>query len=106
MAHALSSSGVIKAGPIAVDMNAHRAWIEGREVKLGPIEFDLLVTLIRRRGKVQSRGRLLKDVWQTSRDMETRTVDMHVHRLRAKLGAASRLIETVRGVGYRFSSVP
>ena len=102
----LSSYGVIKAGPIAVDVTAHRTWIEGREVELSPIEFDLLVALMTHRGRVQSRHELLKNVWHRNPDGETRTVDMHMSRLRAKLGACSRFIETIRGVGYRFSSAP
>ena len=106
MLPAHSSYGVIKAGPIAVDATARRTWVEGRGVKLTPIEFDLLVTLMRHQDQMQSRRQLLKNVWHRNPDGETRTVDMHVYRLRAKLGVASRFIETVRGVGYRFSSAP
>jgi two-component system phosphate regulon response regulator PhoB len=62
----------------------------------------LLETLIERRGRVQSRERLLQDVWQHQPDMQTRTVDMHIQRLRTKLGDSGDLIETVRGFGYRF----
>ena len=106
MVHPLSNYGVIKAGPIAVDMTAHRTWIDGHEVELTPIECDLLVTVMEHQEQAQSRRELLKNVWHRSSDFKTCTVDMHVQRLRAKLGAASRFIETVRGVGYRFSSAP
>jgi two-component system phosphate regulon response regulator PhoB len=70
-------------------------------VELTPIEYRLLLTLVERQGRVQSRPHLLETVWQAQPDLQTRTVDMHVNRLRAKLGAAGDLIETVRGFGYR-----
>jgi two-component system phosphate regulon response regulator PhoB len=61
-----------------------------------------LLTLVERRGRVQGRGLLLETVWDAAPDIQTRTVDMHVQRLRTKLGAAGDMIETVRGFGYRF----
>ena len=67
------------------------------------LEFDLLVTLMRRRGRAQSRDRLLQDVWGVAPELSTRTVDTHIKRLREKLQAAAVSVETVRGVGYRFS---
>ena len=70
-------------------------------MELTPIEFRLLLLLLERRGRVQSRPQLLESVWQAQPDVQTRTVDMHVKRLRAKLGRAGALIETVRGFGYR-----
>jgi len=70
-------------------------------VDLTPLEFRLLTTLMTRLGRVQSRERLLTDVWEMSGELETRTVDTHVKRLREKLGPARDLLETVRGVGYR-----
>ena len=82
----LSNFGVITVGPIAVDLTAHRTWIEGREVELTPIEFDLLVTLMEHQDQAQSRHQLLENAWYKNPDGETRTVDMHVSRLRAKLG--------------------
>jgi two-component system, OmpR family, phosphate regulon response regulator PhoB len=88
-------------GPIRVDVEAHRCWVEGAEVELTPIEFKLLTTFMTRLGRVQSRDRLLEDVWEMSGELETRTVDTHVKRLREKLGPARDLLETVRGVGYR-----
>jgi two-component system phosphate regulon response regulator PhoB len=88
-------------GGIAIDRSAHRVSVEGQEVELTPTEFKLLLTLAERRGRVQARGHLLETVWEAAPDIQTRTVDMHVQRLRAKLGAAGELIETVRGFGYR-----
>jgi two-component system phosphate regulon response regulator PhoB len=91
-------------GAIRVDVSAHRAYVGGEEVPLTPLEFRLLVTLMSRVGRVQSREQLLEDVWEMSSELETRTVDTHVKRLREKLGAARDLLETVRGVGYRLVS--
>jgi two-component system phosphate regulon response regulator PhoB len=70
---------------------------------LTALEFKLLVTLWDRRGRVQTRDRLLSDVWGIDADITSRTVDTHVKRLREKLGSIGDKIETVRGVGYRFS---
>jgi two-component system phosphate regulon response regulator PhoB len=88
-------------GPIRVDVDAHRAVVDGAEVQLTPIEFRLLATFMARLGRVQSREQLLEDVWGMSPDLETRTVDTHVKRLREKLGSGRDLLETVRGIGYR-----
>ncbi len=88
-------------GSIRVDLAAHRAFVAGEEVVLTPLEFRLLVTFMSRLGRVQSREQLLEDVWEMSSEIETRTVDTHVKRLREKLGPARDLLETVRGVGYR-----
>jgi two-component system phosphate regulon response regulator PhoB len=95
---------VLRAGPLLVDLEAHRVKVDGSDVGLTPKEFRLLVVLLERRGRTQSRTTLLETVWDTIADIETRTVDMHVGRLRAKLGPAGDLIETVRGFGYRFRS--
>ena len=88
-------------GPIRVDVDAHRAYVDGAEIALTPLEFKLLITLMTRLGRVQSREQLLEDVWEMSSEVETRTVDTHVKRLREKLGSGRDLLETVRGVGYR-----
>ncbi len=92
---------VSEVGPIRVDVEAHRVFVDGEEVALTPLEFKLLRTLMTRLGRVQPRERLLEDVWDMSTEVETRTVDTHMKRLREKLGVARDLIETVRGVGYR-----
>ncbi|ACG75328.1 two component transcriptional regulator, winged helix family [Anaeromyxobacter sp. K] len=88
-------------GPIRVDVESHRAYVDGAEVVLTPLEFKLLTTLMSRLGRVQSREQLLEDVWEMSAEVETRTVDTHVKRLREKLGSGRDLLETVRGIGYR-----
>jgi two-component system, OmpR family, phosphate regulon response regulator PhoB len=88
-------------GPIRVDVDAHRVFIDGAEAVLTPLEFRLLTTFMARLGRVQSREQLLEDVWEMSPEVETRTVDTHVKRLREKLGTGRELLETVRGVGYR-----
>jgi two-component system phosphate regulon response regulator PhoB len=100
-APAQAGGHVIKVGPLSVDRAALTVAVDGAPVELTPIEYRLLLTLLERRGRVQSRPHLLEAVWQAQPDLQTRTVDMHVNRLRAKLGAAGDLIETVRGFGYR-----
>src|SRR6266699_3097030 len=101
-APAVAAGGLVTAGPIAVDRHAHRVTVNGTEVELTATEFKLLTTLIEREGRVQSRAQLLETVWLAQPDIQTRTVDMHVQRLRQKLGRAGDHIETVRGAGYRF----
>ena len=99
-------AAVFSTGPLKVDRDAHRAWLEGQELALTALEFKLLVTLWDRRGRVQTRERLLSDVWGIDAEITSRTVDTHVKRLREKLGPIGERIETVRGVGYRFSDEP
>ncbi len=93
---------LITIGPIQIDRSAHKVSTDGREIELTPTEFKLLLTLVERRGRVQGRSHLLETVWEAAPDIQTRTVDMHIQRLRAKLGPAGEMIETVRGFGYRF----
>ena len=92
---------VLAIGPLRVDIGAHRVSVLGEECALTALEFRLVSTLVERAGRVQTRERLLEDVWEMRADTTTRTVDTHVTRLRRKLGAAGGLIETIRGVGYR-----
>jgi two-component system phosphate regulon response regulator PhoB len=92
---------VIALGDLVIDVPAHRVEVEGEEILLTALEFRLLLDLASRAGRVQSRDALLERVWGYSPDVETRTVDTHVKRLREKLGAGAAHIETVRGVGYR-----
>jgi two-component system phosphate regulon response regulator PhoB len=99
---AVSAGSTLAAGPVSIDRSAHRASINGQELSLTATEYKLLLTLVERRGRVQSRPQLLEIVWEAQPDIQTRTVDMHVQRLRSKLGEAGKLIETVRGFGYRF----
>jgi len=93
-----------KLGLIEIDTAGHRAWVDGKRVELTVLEFKLLCTFIERRGRAQSRVQLLDDVWGVQADITTRTVDVHIKRLRTKLGPAGDYIETVRGVGYRLST--
>ncbi len=104
-AEPVSPNRRLSVGPVELDVEAHRAFVRGDEVDLTPLEFRLIHTLLDRRGRVQSRRQLLAAVWDTTADIETRTVDMHVARLRNKLGEAGELVETVRGLGYRFRAV-
>lgn len=94
-------SDVTAIGPLTIDRSAHRVLVSGRDIDLTPTEFKLLTLLAERKGRVQPRTMLLEIVWDAAPDIQTRTVDMHVQRLRAKLGEAGDLIETVRGFGYR-----
>ncbi len=96
----------IEFGKLRVDRDAHRVVVAGEEVPLTTLEFKLLVTLLERKNRVQSRSVLLNDVWGIEADITSRTVDTHVKRLREKLGEAGQYVETVRGVGYRFSETP
>jgi two-component system alkaline phosphatase synthesis response regulator PhoP len=98
---------ILTAGPVTVDLPAHRVMVAGETVDLTRKEFDLLTALIRSRGRVLTRDLLLERVWGYAYPGETRTVDVHIRRLRQKLGDRVRdHIETVVGVGYRFRSDP
>lgn len=87
---------------LQLDPAAHRVSVNGEEVVLSALEFKLLTTLHRRRNRVQTRGALLEEVWGGGDGVSVRTVDACIKRLRQKLGSAGQLIQTVRGVGYRF----
>jgi two-component system phosphate regulon response regulator PhoB len=92
----------IEREALRVDLDRHRCYVGGGEIELTAKEFDLVVALMRRPGRVLTRERLLEEVWGSSIKVTLRTIDTHMKRLRAKLGPAGDLIETVRGVGYRF----
>ena len=92
----------IQAGPLQIHPIGHRAQVAGEYVELTATEFRLLLTLAQRRGRVQSREELLNVVWGYEYSGYRRTVDTHVRRLREKIGEAAEMVETVRGVGYRF----
>lgn len=87
---------------LRIDIPRHEVVVEGKRVDLTATEFKLLTVLAERRGRVQSREALLRDVWEYDNFIDTRTVDTHMRRLRDKLGGAARYLDTVRGVGYRF----
>ena len=91
----------IEISGVVIDAELHQLSIDGVEVILTATEFRLLQLLMERKGRVQSRDHLLVAVWNYDTDIETRTVDTHVRRVREKLGPYAHLIETVRGVGYR-----
>jgi DNA-binding response OmpR family regulator len=93
----------LKLGEIEIDVPRHQVQVSGRRLTLTATEFRLLEILARRRGRVQSRDRLLQDVWGYENPIDSRTVDTHMRRLREKLGGAADQLETVRGVGYRFA---
>jgi len=88
--------------PLVIDLGEHTVRLKGQVLTLTATEFKLLHRLARRPGRAFSRDQLLSEVWGYSGDLETRTVDTHMKRLRAKLGEAGAWIETVRGLGYRF----
>ncbi|MHB1096714.1 MAG: response regulator [Gemmatimonadaceae bacterium] len=96
-----STGELLTIGALAIDRAAHKVTVRGHDIDLTPTEFKLLLLLAERRGRVQGRAQLLESVWEAAPDIQTRTVDMHVQRLRAKLESAGDLIETVRGFGYR-----
>jgi two-component system phosphate regulon response regulator PhoB len=98
-----SSRDVMVIGPLQIDRSAHRVTVDDAEVDLTPTEYKLLLLLAERSGRVQPRALLLETVWDAAPDIQTRTVDMHVQRLRNKLGRVGDMIETVRGFGYRFN---
>ena len=93
---------LLTAGEVVLDVGGHRLRVGDDEVTLTATEFRLLEVLMERRGRVQSRGQLLRDVWGYADDVDSRTVDTHVRRLRRKLGPEAKRIETLIGVGYRF----
>ncbi len=92
----------LKLGDLLIDRPRHLVTWRGKHIELTATEFKLLVLLAQRRGRVQSRDQLLRDVWDYSGLVDTRTVDTHMRRLREKLGPAAKHLDTVRGVGYRF----
>lgn len=97
---------VLVAGDLALDLGSVRVTLRGRELPVTPTEYRLLRVLLENRGRMQERSALLEAAWDPDRKgadrIRTRTVDMHIRRLRSKLGSAGERIETVRGFGYRF----
>jgi len=94
---------ILSEGDINVDISRHEVTVKGKLVELTQMEFKLLCTFLERRGRVQTRESLLTDVWGIDTMVETRTIDTHIKSLRSKLGKAGEKIETVRGMGYKFS---
>ena len=96
---------ILEYGSISMNLDAHKVKENGAEILLTALEFKLLKHLLKRKGRVQSRDQLLSDVWKLSTEVTTRTVDTHIKRLREKLGKSGDLIQTIRGVGYRFNNL-
>ena len=94
----------LRFGELEIDVPRHQVSVGGDPVVLTATEFKLLEILARRRGRVQTRERLLQDVWGYENPIDSRTVDTHMRRLREKIGDAARYLETIRGVGYRFTA--
>jgi len=91
----------LRVGEIQLDSDTHQVLVKGDTLELTATEFRLLRLMMERQGRVQTREHLLLNVWNYSTEIETRTVDTHVRRLREKLGQEAGWIETIRGVGYR-----
>ena len=94
----------LRIGVLDIDAVRHLVKVNDQPITLTATEFKLLELLARRRGRVQTRDRLLQDVWGYDNPIDTRTVDTHMRRLREKLGPAAEYLETIRGVGYRFGT--
>ena len=92
---------VLKAAGLEIDLARHLATLDGRELVLTLMEFKLLVALLKRKGEAQSRESLLSDVWDIDKNINTRTIDTHITRIREKLGETGSIIKTVRGLGYK-----
>ncbi len=97
------STGKLQIGTIVLDGETHRVTVGGQLIELTATEFRLLRLLMERQGRVQTRENLLVNVWNYSAEIETRTIDTHVRRLREKLGDEANWVETIRGVGYRMA---
>jgi DNA-binding response OmpR family regulator len=98
-----TSDGVVQAGPISIDHKQRRVLVQGVRVELTTRELALLSLLASNAGRVVSRSQILEQVWELRSDTGSNVIDVHVRNLRAKLGDAARLVETVRGQGYRFA---
>ena len=107
-ARPIQPTRVLAVGPVTLDPERHTVTLGGKALQLTPKEFDLLQALLEAAGRVLSREYLLNHVWGYARadEIESRTVDVHVRRLRAKLGDAGSRIATIKSVGYRFEVDP
>ena len=100
----VEQKGESRFGDLVIDVPRHSVTFKNKKIDLTATEFKLLSILARRKDVVQSRDALLRDVWNYDASMDTRTVDTHMRRLREKMGAAAKYLDTVRGVGYRFKA--
>ena len=99
-----SQKKLLESNGIKIDENQHTVFAGNRQIFLTVKEFDLLVLLIKNQGNVLTREQLLEHIWDVSADVESRTVDVHIRTLRQKLGEYENVIETIRGVGYKFGN--
>lgn len=90
-------------GDLKIDVDSHEVFVNGKQINVTALEFKLIKHLVDRRGRVQSREQLLSDVWGYNASITTRTVDTHITRLREKLGPVGKYVQTIRGVGYKFT---
>ena len=93
-------------GDLKINIDAHEVYVDSIPIDLTALEFRLLKELVDKRGRVQSRDQLLSEVWGYNSEVTTRTVDTHIKRLREKLGSMGKYVQTIRGVGYKFSRTP
>ena len=93
-------------GDLKIDVDSHEVHVDSQLIELTALEFRLLKELVDKRGRVQSRVQLLSEVWGYNAEVTTRTVDTHIKRLREKLGSMGKYVQTIRGVGYKFSRTP
>ena len=93
-------------GDLKIDVDSHEVHVDSQLIELTALEFRLLKELVDKRGRVQSRDQLLSEVWGYNAEVNTRTVDTHIKRLREKLGSMGKYVQTIRGVGYKFSRTP
>ena len=93
-------------GDLKIDVDSHEVHVDSQLIELTALEFRLLKELVEKRGRVQSRDQLLSEVWGYNAEVTTRTVDTHIKRLREKLGSMGKHVQTIRGVGYKFSRTP
>ena len=93
-------------GDLKIDVDSHEVHVDSQLIELTALEFRLLKELVDKRGRVQSRDQLLSEVWGYNVEVTTRTVDTHIKRLREKLGSMGKYVQTIRGVGYKFSRTP
>ena len=93
-------------GDLRIDVESHEVHVDSKPIELTALEFRLLNELVDKRGRVQSRDQLLSEVWGYNAEVTTRTVDTHIKRLREKLGPTGKYVQTIRGVGYKFSRIP
>jgi len=93
-------------GDLKIDVDSHEVHVDSIPIALTALEFRLLSELVDKRGRVQSRDQLLSEVWGYNSEVTTRTVDTHIKRLREKLGSMGKYVQTIRGVGYKFSRTP